>query len=70
MHMEGTRPMITIMICPKCRCNNLRLMENRVSQDDYLICDHYPYCSYVMDLDPWIPRDLILQTPPAWSASA
>ncbi|MCL4352269.1 MAG: hypothetical protein M1318_06435 [Firmicutes bacterium] len=62
--------MDTIMICPRCRANSLRLMENRLTHDDYLVCDHYPYCSYVTQLDAWIPRDLIVWGTRPWPRSA
>jgi ssDNA-binding Zn-finger/Zn-ribbon topoisomerase 1 len=51
--------MLTIMICPKCRRHPLRTVTNHISGDVYKICDNYPICSYVEDLEPWIPVDLI-----------
>ncbi|HBQ94518.1 MAG: hypothetical protein M1294_02440 [Firmicutes bacterium] len=51
--------MLTIMICPKCRRYPLRTVTNHASGDIYKICDNYPICSYVEDLEPWIPVDLI-----------
>lgn len=50
---------MTYMVCPKCRESHLRILENHLTFDQYVICDRYPYCSYVEDLDPWIPVDLI-----------
>ncbi|AUW93017.1 MAG: hypothetical protein C7B44_00185 [Sulfobacillus thermosulfidooxidans] len=56
--------MLTIMICPKCRRHPVRTLTNPVSGDIYKICDNYPICSYVEDLEPWIPLDLIAADQP------
>ncbi len=53
--------MMTFMICPRCRAAHLRVLENRVTHDQYVLCDDYPYCAYVDNLDPWIPVDLITE---------
>ncbi len=56
--------MPTIMICPQCRRHTLRALTNRVSGDVYTICENYPICSYVADLELWIPLDLIAALQP------
>lgn len=61
--------MLTFMICPRCRIAHLRVLENRLTADQYVVCDSYPYCSYVNNLDPWIPVDLITEEPPGAPAA-
>ncbi len=61
--------MMTFMICPRCRVSHLRVLQNRLTCDQYVVCDSYPYCSYVNDLEPWIPLDLIMQASPGFPAA-
>jgi ssDNA-binding Zn-finger/Zn-ribbon topoisomerase 1 len=41
----------TATICPRCRRGQLRRRVNRLTGDPYLMCENYPECSYVSDLD-------------------
>ncbi|MBX5467160.1 MAG: hypothetical protein K6U14_06650 [Firmicutes bacterium] len=38
-------------LCPRCRRGTLRRRVNRLTGDPYLMCENYPECSYVSNLD-------------------